>query len=417
MRRVLITLGLSLLLVTPLPCPAQDKPAAAKKLPLVILLGDSIRLNYQQATTDALAGTATVWTPQENCKHTLYTLQNLEKWLTDRDPAVVHINVGLHDMFLTSKGGQPRHNLEFYEANLRNIFAQLKHLTDARIIFALTTPVDEARQATSNYGRVVRRSSDVLKYNQAARRITLASGAQLNDLHATILKAGKGEILKEDGIHLSEKGCEIVGKTVADLVKSQLAPDRDAPRTKSLLVANVPVAELLKRLGAKMENGTPVSELNHYSFQFQIDDRNRDGKQTRQEYVDQGRYLTAQARSGIFQAADSNSDGVVTKDEFILNRIITDEAKRIVGRMDDDRDGYVEEPEFIAHATRLLGDAKLAAACYAALDRNRDGEILTFEYLRLWGQWARSGQPPASKRIAAMRKALAQPAKPPAEEK
>ena len=417
MRRVLITLGLSLLLVTPLPCPAQDKPAAAKKLPLVILLGDSIRMNYQQATTEALAGTATVWTPQENCKHTLYTLQNLEKWLTDRDPAVVHINVGLHDMFLTSKGGQPRHNLEFYEANLRNIFAQLKHLTDARIIFALTTPVDEARQATSNYGRVVRRSSDVLKYNQAARRITLASGAQLNDLHATILKAGKGEILKEDGIHLSEKGCEIVGKTVADLVKSQLAPDRDAPRTKSLLVANVPVAELLKRLGAKMEHGTPASELNHYSFQFQIDDRNRDGKQTRQEYVDQGRYLTAQARSGIFQAADSNSDGVVTKDEFILNRIITDEAKRIVGRMDDDRDGYVEEPEFIAHATRLLGDAKLAAACYAALDRNRDGEILTYEYLRPWGQWARSGQPPASKRIAARRAALANPAPSTAKEK
>ena len=354
-------------------------------------------------------GQATVWAPQENCKHTLYTLQNLEKWLTDRDPTVVHINVGLHDMFLTSKGGQPRHNLDFYEANLRNIFAQLKHLTDARIIFALTTPVDEARQATSNYGRVVRRSSDVLKYNQVARQIALASGAQVNDLHSHIVKADKNKILKEDGIHLSKEGCEAVGKTVADLVKSQLAPDRDTPQTKSLLVANVPVTELLKRLGAKMENGTPVSEFNHYSFQFQIDDRNRDGKQTRQEYVDQGRYLTAQARSGIFQAADSNSDGVVTKDEFILNRIITDEAKRIVGRMDDDRDGYVEEAEFIAHATRLLGDAKLAAACYAAFDRNRDGEILTFEYLRLWGQWARSGQPSASKRIAARREALANP--------
>ena len=182
-------------------------------------------------------------------------------------------------------------------------------------------------------------------------------------------------------------------------------------------VANVPVAEILKRLGAKMENGTPISELNHYSFQFQIDDRNRDGKQTRQEYVEQGRYLNAQARSGIFQAADGNSDGIVTKDEFILNRIITDEAKRIVDRMDDDGDRYVEDPEFIAHATRLLGDAKLAAACYAALDRNRDGEILTYEYLRIWGQWARSGQPPASKRIAARRATLAKPAPSTAKEK
>ena len=85
--------------------------------------------------------------------------------------------------------------------------------------------------------------------------------------------------------------------------------------------------------------------------------------------------------------------------------------------MDDDGDGYVEEPEFTSHASRLLGDAKLAAACYAAFDRNRDGELLTFEYLRLWGQWARSGQPSASERIAARRAALASPQTPAPEKK
>ncbi|MFP6574636.1 MAG: hypothetical protein VB912_05750, partial [Pirellulaceae bacterium] len=62
-------------------------------------------------------------------------------------------------------------------------------------------------------------------------------------------------------------------------------------------------------------------------------------------------------------------------------------------------------------------DAKLAAACYAAFDRNRDGEILTFEYLRIWGQWARSGQPPANKRIATRRATLAKPAPSTAKEK
>jgi len=412
MTRLLIALCLTQSLVTLHPCPAQEKPAADKKLPLVILFGDSIRINYQQAVGESLTNQATLWSPKENCKHTLYTLQNLEKWLTDQNPDVVHINAGLHDMFLTSKGGKPRHDIEFYEANLRNIFAQLKHLTDARIIFALTTPVDESRQATSNYGRVVRRTSDVLKYNQAARRVALAHGVIVNDLHTAILKAGKEDILKEDGIHLSKKGQEVVGALVAQSITTQLAPSQDASPKNVLRVGNVSVTELLKRLGAEMEHGMPASELSYYGTQFQIDDHNRDGKQTRQEYIDRGRYLTPRARQGIFQAADSNGDGVVTKDEFILNRIITDEAKRIISKMDDDGDGYVEEPEFTSHASRLLGDAKLAAACYAAFDRNRDGELLTFEYLRLWGQWARSGQPSASERIAARRAALASPLTP-----
>ncbi|MFP6621447.1 MAG: GDSL-type esterase/lipase family protein, partial [Pirellulaceae bacterium] len=331
-------------------------------------------------------------------------------WLTDKKPAVVHINVGLHDMFLGTKGGQPRHSLEFYEANLRNIFAQLKHLTDARIIFALTTPVDEERQAISKvYGRVVRRSADVARYNEAARRIALAAGAAVNDLHAIAVQAGKDDILREDGIHLSDKGCTVLGKAVAEQVDLQLNPELDKSRAKPILVGDTPAHEIVKRLGARMEEGMPASELNHYAFQFNREDRNRDGQHTRQEYVETGRYLTPQARAGIFQAADGNSDGVVTRDEYTLNRIITDEAKILIQRMDDDKDGYVEEPEFIKHATRLLGDAKLAATVYTALDRNRDGEILTSEYLRTWGQWARSGQPSAEKRIAARRAALARP--------
>ena len=417
MTRLLIALWLTQSLVTLHPCLAQEEAPASKQLPLVILLGDSIRINYQQAVGESLTNQATLWSPKENCKHTLYTLQNLEKWLTDQNPDVVHINAGLHDMFLTSKGGKPRHDIEFYEANLRNIFAQLKHLTDARIIFALTTPVDESRQATSNYGRVVRRTSDVLKYNQAARRVALAHGVIVNDLHTAILKAGKEDILKEDGIHLSKKGQEVVGALVAQSITTQLAPSQDSSLKNVPRVGNVSVTELLKRLGAEMEHGMPASELSYYGTQFQIDDHNRDGKQTRQEYIDRGRYLTPRARQGIFQAADSNGDGVVTKDEFILNRIITDEAKRIISKMDDDGDGYVEEPEFTSHASRLLGDAKLAAACYAAFDRNRDGELLTFEYLRLWGQWARSGQPSASERIAARRAALASPQTPAPEKK
>jgi Ca2+-binding EF-hand superfamily protein len=113
--------------------------------------------------------------------------------------------------------------------------------------------------------------------------------------------------------------------------------------------------------------------------------------------------MTPQARAGIFRAADGNADGVVTKAEYVLNRIITDEAKAIVQGMDDDKDGSVERAEFVRHAAKLLADPELAAQVYEAFDANTDGSITIPEYLRVWGQWARVGRKPAEERIAARR--------------
>lgn len=181
----------------------------------------------------------------------------------------------------------------------------------------------------------------------------------------------------------------------------------------SAKVGNVSVADVLKRLGAKLERGSEVNELDGYSGHFDRTDPNRDGKHTKEEYVDKGGYMTSQARAGIFRAADGNADGVVTKDEYVLNRIITDEAKAIVQGMDDDKDGLVERAEFVKHAAKLLSDRGLAEQVYAAFDANADGGITIPEYLRVWGQWARAGRRPAEERIAARRAELADSPKKP----
>ena len=184
------------------------------------------------------------------------------------------------------------------------------------------------------------------------------------------------------------------------------AQARSSASSKPLTVGDVPVANVLKRLGAKLEQGIASRTLDGYSLQFDRADSNRDGKHTTTEYVENGRYLTPQARSGIFRASDGNRDGVVTRAEYILNRSITDEAKRIVQGMDDDQDGLVERAEFLAHSTKLLSDKKLAVEVFLALDRNSDDVILVPEYLRVWGQWARAGNSSAEKRIAARRAEL-----------
>ena len=193
-------------------------------LPVVVLLGDSIRIQYQTAVRSELKGKATVWTPKENCCHTAFTIEHLEKWVKGRNAAVVHINVGLHDLFINKRTNRPRHSLDVYAANLRTIFAKLKELTHADIIFALTTPVDEKRQATSKtYGRVVRRNSEIAVYNQEATEVARASGIHVDDVHSVLQNAGVQAMISDDGVHLSPKAVRPVAKQVAHSVLAVLA--------------------------------------------------------------------------------------------------------------------------------------------------------------------------------------------------
>lgn len=182
-------------------------------------------MNYQAAVSDALKGKATVSAPKDNCKHTVYMLENLESWLTGQENAqVIHLNVGLHDMFLESKTGKPRHTLEMYEKNLRAIFEKLDQLSDAAVIFALTTAVNEKQQAESEgYGRVVRRNEDIEIYNAKARAVAAEMGIQVNDLNRFMKEIGPEKILRpSDGIHLSPEGCDIMGSEVARVISEQL---------------------------------------------------------------------------------------------------------------------------------------------------------------------------------------------------
>jgi hypothetical protein len=198
---------------------------------------------------------------------------------------------------------------------------------------------------------------------------------------------------------LSESRIRVFGRSWAWLLcmavisavsaQAVCAQPTSAARSAPLKIGQVPVTELLQRLGAKLEQGATAKDVDGYISHFNRIDPDRDGKHTWAEYVERGTYMTPQARAGIFRAADGNADGVVTKAEYVLNRIITDEAKAIVQGMDDDKDGLVERAEFVGHATKLLSDRALAEQLYAALDTNADSGIPIPEYLRVWGRWAR----------------------------
>ena len=46
----------------------------------VMLIGDSIRLNYQSVVEEELSGEYSVWAPDENCRFAKYTLTELPRY-------------------------------------------------------------------------------------------------------------------------------------------------------------------------------------------------------------------------------------------------------------------------------------------------------------------------------------------------
>jgi Ca2+-binding EF-hand superfamily protein len=161
-------------------------------------------------------------------------------------------------------------------------------------------------------------------------------------------------------------------------------------RNSSLRIGGHTPQQILTMLGARGRDAVTDRQLAAYRRIFGFIDANGDGQHSRKEFVDDGRYLTRQARQGIFRASDSNGDGIVSKNEYVDNRIITDEAKAIFETMDANDDGKLTRKEFIAGGK--IKDEKLATEAFIALDSDGNGELVIPEYLRVWGRWARIGR-------------------------
>lgn len=191
-------------------------------LSLVILIGDSIRQGYKGVVARELATVARVWSPDDNCRWCQYTLDHLDEWVISRQPDLVHLNNGLHDMMLQEPDNQPRCTVEEYAAALERLFSRLRRETRAKLIFATTTPVMQERQRTSGYQRIVRYDADPPRYNAAAVQLAARFHVPVNDLFAVVTEAGKDKLLGADGVHFTPEGYEVLGRAVAEAIRSHL---------------------------------------------------------------------------------------------------------------------------------------------------------------------------------------------------
>ena len=191
----------------------------------VFLIGDSIRYGlgaeegrkygYGMYVKENLKGNFEVYEPDDNCRFLQYTLRYLHQWVAElENPStidVVHWNNGLWDC-LRLFGDGPLTPVEMYKEYLVRVYNRIRLLLpNAKIIFALTTPVTEEK----SYLDFTRKNDDIIRYNQAAIETLSIFDVQINDLYSVAKELRKDyDRYAKDWVHYNEAGSKLLAKEV-----------------------------------------------------------------------------------------------------------------------------------------------------------------------------------------------------------
>jgi len=186
----------------------------------VILIGDSIRMGYQDGVRAHLAEIAEVWAPAENGGDSRNVLAHLEEWILSRDADLVHVNCGLHDLKREFGAPEPAVPLPEYRRNVEQILRAVLDQTRSKAVWAATTPVNEAwHRENKPFDRV---EEDFNAYRRAAAEVCRDLGVPIDDLFEAITAAGRDELLLPDGVHFTEDGYALLARRVAECLRAHL---------------------------------------------------------------------------------------------------------------------------------------------------------------------------------------------------
>ena len=226
-RRKFLRTSLSAIPVLALPGIGFGRPG--KKLPNVLILGDSISIGYFPIVKELMEGKAIITRPfredgnPENCAGTTNGVQHIDRWIGDTEWDLIHFNFGLHDIKHvdpeTGKNSKdPAHphqaDPKQYKKNLEAIVETLK-TTGAKLVFATTTPYPD------EVGGPLRDPGMPEKYNKVAQKIMKKNGIMVNDLHAFVLPRMQ-ELQRPNNVHFSEAGSRALAGQVAKVINDIL---------------------------------------------------------------------------------------------------------------------------------------------------------------------------------------------------
>ena len=199
----------------------QNPETPDPNLPNVLIIGDSISIGYMAPLREKLTGIANVFRPATNCGPSSKGLEEIERWLGDRNWKLIQINHGLHDLKYMGPQGQnladPKAESSHqqippdqYAKNLRILAERLKK-TGATIIWCETTPVPKGAA-----GRVV---GDSKKYNSIAKKVMAEHGISTNGLFDYAIQ---NVPTREANVHYTPENSQKLAEFVAASIKENL---------------------------------------------------------------------------------------------------------------------------------------------------------------------------------------------------
>ncbi|MFM7180482.1 MAG: hypothetical protein ACKO2G_03335 [Verrucomicrobiales bacterium] len=217
--------------------PTEAKTIDDPKLPRVLVIGDSISMNYHQAAKSALAGVANYHRNEGNAASTENGLRNVEGWLGNYQEKgsrwdVIQFNHGLHDLkqtydAATDTWGEHSIPLATYKANIEKEIAILKK-TGAKLIWCSTTPVQN-----DNKSKYARRKGESKVFNDAALEVMRNHPEILiTDLHRVVDESpvfDNWRTAKDVHFYKSEEQ-KVLGEAVAAAIRKALEkPAKNLP--------------------------------------------------------------------------------------------------------------------------------------------------------------------------------------------
>ena len=176
----------------------------------VLLLGDSIRMGYDEYVKEILSGEfEVVYDDADNGRFSAYTLWQANQFFKNYGHFdVVHWNNGYWDMNIEPPMTEPVHPVEEYVHFLNRILTQIRS-NGAIPIFATSAPILSEELAaevmTEGVTPFEYDNEWVKKYNAAAVSFMEREGVMINDLYSLCVK-DKHYFKCPDLLHLTEEG-------------------------------------------------------------------------------------------------------------------------------------------------------------------------------------------------------------------
>lgn len=185
----------------------------------MLIIGDSISIGYTPFVGKALAPGIIVAHNPGNGGSTVRGVENVEKWLDNRQWDIILFNFGLHDLVHKDQenkydvvNGKISVSLEEYRTNLETIVAKLRETT-ATLLFVTTTVVPE-----NSAGR---RVEDPAKYNAVALEVMKKNGIEVIDLYTASL-AIHPQNSKPGNVHYTPEGYELLANYIVKAINKSL---------------------------------------------------------------------------------------------------------------------------------------------------------------------------------------------------